>query len=76
MEQRFIATNKQVHTVIIAVWEDVCDLDKRLWNVAPFDPEASDEPQPLCIIEIITEYESPIYYKKIYSHRELMGVYV
>lgn len=77
--ERFIATNKQTGNVVIGSWEDVCDLDKRIWDV----DRSSAYPKkqtPLAIIEVAsrdTEDDILVYcYREIYSHNELVGLYI
>ena len=84
MNQKFIASNRQAKKVIIGMWEDVCDLDKRLWNVRKWESEdvANDfQPKPLCYIDIIPKYHSgddivDSIFRPIYSHQDLVGVYL
>ena len=75
MEERFLAVNRQAHTLMIGLWDGLCDLDKRIWDVRPFDADAEEkEPEPLAIIEVD---DNPNYrYKEIYSHHDLVGVYL
>jgi hypothetical protein len=74
--ERFLAVNRQEKTIIMGAWEDVCDLDKRTWAVGLFDKDEPVEPKPIAVIEIVEQrFECPID-KEIYTHHDLVGVYV
>lgn len=79
--ERFLATNDQDGTVIMGVWEDVCDLDKRIWNVRLFTNEEPIE-TPLAYIEMVEDYWpnskdiKTTEWIAIFDHHELVGVYL
>ena len=73
--ERFLAKSKQTGEVIIGMWEDVCDLDNRTWNVSVFDPEPVDI--PLATIQIKkSSYSFNIYSKEIWKPNDLEGLYL
>lgn len=51
----FKATNRSTGSIIIAPWEDLCDLDKRVWFLEPYIEEESKTPQPLTILRVRTQ---------------------
>ena len=80
-KQRFIATSRKDCKTIIGVWENVCDLDKRNWNVQPYNPKDREGIKPLCYIEVIPTYKSgddivDSVLRPINSHHDLVGIYV
>ena len=70
--ERFAAVHKQTREIIRGTWQDVCDLDNRVWK-KKVDVEV--EPEPIAIIEIKQNSKVSIL-KEIYSHHDLMGVYL
>ena len=81
-EQRYMAVSKfnSNNKVILGVWEDVEDLDNRVWDVQPFNNE-DKEPEPIAYVEVVPRYVSgddlvDSYFKAIYTHHDLVGLYV
>lgn len=51
----FKATNRNTGISLIAPWEDLCDLDKRVWFLEPYSEEEPKTPQPLTILRVRTK---------------------
>ena len=73
------AKHKQCGEWKTGTWEDLENLDNRIWDVTP-DVEPED-PKPLCVVEVVTEYEPcgvPEYpvERAIFSHKDLVGLYL
>jgi hypothetical protein len=68
--ERFLAKENRPSSAetIIGTWDDVKNLDKRLWDVRPFDPDKID--RPLAIVQTLTGFI------QINSHHDLVGKYI
>lgn len=83
MKQRFKATHRTNHTMIVGTFEDLSDLDKRQWYVRPIESDGSDsdrQVEPLAIVRIIkwslwgllTHCAYTLI--EVWDHRDLVGL--
>ena len=82
MTERFLARSKFREGSFEGTWDDVCDLDKRQWDVSLIEERRVDEPpEPLCHIEVIPRYVSgddvvDAVLRPVFTLHDLVGIHI
>jgi hypothetical protein len=74
----YIATNQQTGEVREGSFDDLSNLEKRVWELKAC---IWKEPSPLCVVEVWTKYEPSgvpdvLKEKAIYNMGDLVGIYI
>lgn len=69
--ERFSAKHRQTRETISGSWDEVKDLDKRVWDI--WRGELDDT--PLCHLPVVDK-DGKVRIKKIYDMTDLEGIYL
>ena len=73
--------NQQTKEIRVGTWNQVCDLDNRLWSRSERQSQFTDSPpQPLAVIKLSRvkadgHHEYP-WSKRIFSQADLVGLHI
>ena len=83
---KYKRVHKQTKQVVVGTWEEICDLDKRLWsepeeivatlNGRPITRAEAPTVKRLCSVRVHSDHDWKEVWKDIYSMSDLNGMYV